>query len=110
MDRCWHFWWVRWRHSRFWLTVASSRDDYNWVGLLVFVGGFIMAWSWWSFSVPRWRVWAYERVSDIPRLKETAVAVGLTWPDGHRFERTELKSEALRVREESLDPARRKPQ
>jgi MFS family permease len=88
---------------------AVISRDYNWVGLVVFVGGFIIAWTWWSVSVPRWRVWAYERVSDIPRLKEMAVAVGLTWPDGHLFERTERKSEAVRAREELLDPHRRNP-
>src|SRR5918999_5774703 len=64
----------------------------NWVGLPVFVGGFVAAWLWWSLSVPKWRLWAYERVADIPKLKEWAVDVGLTWPDGHIFTRTEIKS------------------
>jgi hypothetical protein len=37
--------------------------------------GFIAAWTWWSFSVPRWRIWAYERVGDIAKLKNLAVAI-----------------------------------
>jgi hypothetical protein len=78
--------------------------DFNWVGLLVFVAGFVLAWLWWSLSVARWRVWAYERVDDIHALKEQAVAVGLTWPDGHVFERTEFKSKALAERQRELDP------
>ena len=66
----------------------------NWVGLPVFLCGFVFAWLWWSVSVPRWRLWAYSRVGDIAQLKAQAVAVGLTWPDGHPFGRTEIKSSA----------------
>lgn len=78
--------------------------DYNWVGLPVFIAGFVLAWLWWSFSVPRWRIWAYERVDDIRTLKEEAVAIGLTWPDGHSFGRTEIKSRAQAQREREFDP------
>jgi hypothetical protein len=48
-------------------------------------------------------------VDDIPKLKEQAVAVGLTWPDGHVFENTEIKTEEQRRRERELDPAKRPP-
>lgn len=78
--------------------------DYNWVGLPVFIIGFVLAWLWWSFSVARWRIWAFDRVRDIRALKREAVAVGLTWPDGHVFERTEIKSKALAERQRELDP------
>lgn len=77
--------------------------DYNWVGLLVFVAGFAVAWLWWSLSVARWRVWAYEKVTDLQALKEEAVAVGLTWPDGHIFEATEIKPQALAERQRRLE-------
>ena len=77
---------------------------YNWAGLAVFPAGFVLAWLWWSFSVPRWRLWAYERVEDVAALKEQAVLVGLTWPQGHAFGRTEFKSRAQLARERELDP------
>lgn len=73
----------------------------------VFVAGFIAAWLWWSVNVPKWRLWAYERVNDIPELKRRAVAIGLTWPDGHFFERTEIKSNAHAARERELEGRRR---
>jgi hypothetical protein len=73
-----------------------------WV-LAGFVVGFILAWLWWSLSVPRWRVWAYERVRDIAELKDAAVSAGLTWPDGHPFERTEIKSVKILERERQLE-------
>jgi len=67
----------------------------------VAVGGFCAAWLWWSLSVPKWRVWAYERVSDLAQLKLLAVQGGLTWPDGWIFEKTEIKSKRLRALEEA---------
>lgn len=77
---------------------------YNWVGLLVFLGGFVAAWLWWSVSVPKWRLWAYQRVNEIAALKERAVEVGLTWPDNHVFGRTEIKSRTHAMRERELEP------
>jgi hypothetical protein len=78
--------------------------------ILLFLGAFMsglpVAWAWWSISVPRWRVWAYERVEDIPLLKKRAVQVGLVWPDGHFFERTEFKSAAHAAKEKALERRR----
>ena len=70
--------------------------------------GFVLAWLWWSVSVPRWRLWAYERVADIPQLKQRAVEVGLTWRDGSLFSRTEIKSADMVARERALDVHERK--
>ena len=75
--------------------------------------GWLLAWVWWSLAVPKWRLWAYERVADIAELKARAVTAGLTWPDGNIFTRTEIKSRAhaqrereleLRAQKEQLDP------
>src|SRR5262245_11102898 len=77
--------------------------EYKWVGIFVFLVSFIAAWTWWSISVPRWRVWAYERASDVRLLKQRAFEIGLTWPDQHGFGRTEIKSAAVRRRERELD-------
>jgi hypothetical protein len=67
--------------------------------------GFVLAWLWWSLAVPRWRLWAYERVpvADIPQLKRHAVHVGLTWPDGSLFGRTEIKSAGMIGRERAFE-------
>lgn len=78
--------------------------QYNGFGILVFVGGFALAWTWWSLSVPRWRIWAYERVANRRALMAEAVSYGLTWPDGSWFAKTEIKSAELRRREAHLDP------
>ncbi len=72
-----------------------------WVAV-IFVLFFSLAWLWWSLSIPRWRLWAFERVTSIIELKHAAVLAGLTWPDGHFFERTEIKSAAIREKEKYL--------
>jgi hypothetical protein len=74
-----------------------------WLGVCVFVVGWLLAWLWWSLTVPKWRLWAYERVIEIVELKHSAVKAGLTWPDGHIFERTEIKSRAHRQLERKFE-------
>jgi hypothetical protein len=81
---------------------AISRAD-SWMGVVVLAVGVAAAWLWWSLSVPRWRVWSYERVPDIAVLKKRAIEVGLTWPDSHFFARTEINSTALARRERDLE-------
>ena len=86
------------------MTRAFGSDTYAFIAFCIaFLVGFVLAWLWWSYSVPRWRLWAYERVRDIPALKVRAVQVGLTWPDGHVFERTEFKSATTAKRQQELE-------
>ena len=55
------------------------------------LGGSLMAWVWWSFTVPRWRDWAVAKGVDRDRLQKYAVRTGLTWPKGSPFEKTEFR-------------------
>jgi hypothetical protein len=64
---------------------------------------FVAAWTWWSLVLPRWRLWAYERVPSTGALQKWALAVGLVWPRGSFLERTEIKSSALRERQQVLE-------
>lgn len=61
--------------------------------------GILVAWAWWSFRVPQWRIWALQHVEDIENLHKRAVQIGIEWPYGHIFERTEIKSQQLALRE-----------
>jgi len=71
--------------------------------IVLFCGCFVAAWLWWSVQVPKWRLWAYERVDDIPELKRRAIEAQLIWPDGSIFSRTEIKSVAHAARERELE-------
>lgn len=64
--------------------------------LAAFSGGLGAGWFAWAILVPRWRLWAYQRVDDIEALKREAVAAQIIWPEGHWLERTELASRHLR--------------
>ena len=64
---------------------------------------FVAAWAWWAFSVPHWRLWAYQRVDSTGAVQRLAVAAGLLWPRGSFFERTEIKSLAQRQRQQRFE-------
>jgi hypothetical protein len=53
--------------------------------------GFFLGWTWWSFTIARWRKWAINRGAPPARLQRWAVAVGLTWPKGWVLEKTEIR-------------------
>ncbi len=60
-----------------------------------FVISFILGWLVWSFAIPKWRIWAFEK-TDIKfhrKLKDEAIKAKLIWPDGHFFEKTEIRSQ-----------------
>jgi aminoglycoside 6'-N-acetyltransferase len=61
-----------------------------------FIIGLPLAWLYWSYMIPRWKLWAYARVDNPWALKVAAVKAGLIWPDGHMFEKTEICSKAMR--------------
>lgn len=58
------------------------------IGLLL---GVMVAWLWWSISVPRWREWAKRRGADEERTQFLGQRSGLVWPKGSIFEKTELQ-------------------
>ena len=53
-------------------------------------GGIVLAWVWWSFTVPRWRRWALRRGAPAERLQRLGVMTGLLWPKGWLPEKTEF--------------------
>jgi hypothetical protein len=64
--------------------------------ILVLMGaviGFISAWSWWSYKIVKWRIWAFDNIrkEEWVELKEKAIERGLIWKDGSLFERTEIR-------------------
>ena len=96
-----------------WTLAAPDDSALERTGFYLCGAGWLLAWVWWSFAVPKWRLWAYDRVIDITELKRSAISAGLTWPDGSIFARTEIKSKAhaqrereleLRAEQEQLDP------
>ena len=80
--------------------LSPDAPDLLWPPALV--GTVVAAWLWWSWSLPRWRVWALENVEDLDAFISAAVAEQLMWPPGHLLEKTEIRSDALRRRERAI--------
>lgn len=74
----------------------------------IFLLAFIGSWLAWSVQVPKWRLWAYERVDDIDELKVEAMAAQIIWSGSSIFSRTEIASEATRARIRQLEVQKRR--
>lgn len=94
-----------WAAAQLKLIPSVGPAAFRWF-LPVFLFAFAGGWLAWSIQVPKWRLWAYERVDDIGELKRLAVAAQLLWPDGHFFERTEIASRQVRERLRALEAAK----
>lgn len=83
------------------LLLAFSPETAIAIAAIAFLVSWPLAWLTWSLLVPRWRIWAYERVENLDELKACAVAVSLIWREGHFLERTEIRSpdQQRRIRE-----------
>ncbi len=57
-----------------------------------FVVAFGLAWLYWSISITRWRLWAFENVRNVNELKMRAIQEKLIWPEGGILEKTEIRS------------------
>ncbi|HYD88615.1 MAG TPA: hypothetical protein VEA80_14165 [Vitreimonas sp.] len=90
------------------LSPASPATAAPYVAALV--TPYVSAWLWWSLAIPRWRLWALERVEDWPRLRAAAIEAKLIWaettPLQRRFAATEIWTKAQRLRLEQLRAAR----
>jgi len=64
------------------------------VGILSFVLSFILAWTWWSFAISKWRLWAMKNTDkkDWVELNKKAIEGFLIWEEGHKFEKTEIRN------------------
>ncbi len=66
--------------------------------LVAAIIGVIMAWFIWSIVITKWKIWAFERIENIEELKRRAIDEKLIWPDGHIFERTEIRSKSDKLK------------
>jgi hypothetical protein len=64
----------------------------GWIVVVGFLVGFLLAWLFWSFSVTKWRIWAFENVRNVHELKRKAIQNNLIHKDGSWFEKTEIRN------------------
>ena len=76
------------------------------VCISIVLGPPLTAWIWWSFMIPKWRIWVLERTDDWPAVERSAISAGLIWDEttffGRLFARTEIWTAAQRRRATDL--------
>jgi hypothetical protein len=91
------------------LTANHYFDGMEWMVMLFFLAGFLLAYLYWSFTVVSWRIWAFTNVRNVHHLKKAAIRNKLIWKDGSFFGKTEIKSatqkdELKRLEKKFLEP------
>lgn len=65
-----------------------------------------IGWIWWSYKIVKWKIWAFSQVEPVNsyKLYENAIGVGLIWPTGSIFNKTEIWSEKDKENWKKLKP------
>ncbi len=66
----------------------------NYLGAVGILLAPVVGWTYWSFAITKWRIWAFRNVDDVHELKAKAISENLIWPDGSIFERTEIRTKS----------------
>lgn len=74
------------------LKLAESGFIPTWGIGVSFLLAIIFAWLIWSFTVTKWRIWAFQNVKNVHELKQRAIDEKLIWRDGSIFEKTEFRT------------------
>ena len=54
--------------------------------------GILTSWFYWSFTITKWRIWAYSNVRNVHELKTKALKCGLIFKEEGLLEKTEIRS------------------
>ena len=75
------------------------------VALTVFFA-IIVGWSWWSYRIVKWKCWAFSQIdsADSVKLYTRAIEVGLIWPKGSVFNKTEIWTNEDKRKWKSINP------
>ena len=88
---------------------AKNKFDIDKTGFIVALTVFlaiIIGWIWWSYRIVKWKCWAFSQIDTENGLEfyDRAIAVGLIWPKGSFFNKTEIWTKNDKRKWESLSP------
>ena len=65
-----------------------------------------VGWIWWSYQIVKWKCWAFSTVTekDAQVLFDRAIKVGLIWPNGSIFNKTEIWTQRDKEKWKKIDP------
>ena len=86
---------------------AEKVDFIVLVSLFVAIG---IGWIWWSYKIVKWKCWAFSQVgiTESRKLYQKALEVGLIWPVGSVFNKTEIWTAKDKRKWKDINPGIRK--
>ncbi len=66
----------------------------------------MVGWLWWSYKIVKWKYWAFSQVEieNSYNLYEKAIEIGLIWPTGSVFNKTEIWTKKDKENWEGISP------
>lgn len=70
----------------------NSVEDTDSHVLLVLLASFLLAWTWWSISIVKWKIWAFQDLDEKTafELYNKSIEGKLIWPRESIFNKTEI--------------------
>ena len=59
------------------------------LGVVLAIG---LSWLYWSITITKWRLWAFDNVRNVHELQQKAQQAQLLWSEGSLFERSEIRT------------------
>ncbi|MEH6407515.1 MAG: hypothetical protein V7767_09555 [Leeuwenhoekiella sp.] len=83
-----------------------NSNKVNFVVMIVVIISVCIGWIWWSYKVVKWKYWAFSQLNtdDSYKLYAKAVGVGLIWPTGSVFNRTEIWTKEDKNKWQNINP------
>lgn len=78
------------------LAIINTIPD--WAAIFGFLLSFLLPFPYWSYTITKWRLWAFDSVKNAYDLQKRAVEEKLIWPEGSFFEKTEIRNREERER------------
>ncbi|WP_417854761.1 hypothetical protein [Xanthomarina gelatinilytica] len=79
--------------TTYWITKYSLElDKADFITAIVTITSVMIGWIWWSYKIVKWKCWAFSQltVDESYELYLKAIGVGLIWPTGSVFNKTEI--------------------
>jgi hypothetical protein len=90
-----------------WIATNILKSDIvDFIVMIAVLISILIGWTWWSYKIVKWKYWAFSKLdlNDSYELYSKAIAVGLIWPTGSIFNKTEIWTKADRNRWSNINP------
>jgi len=87
-------------------TDILESDIVDFIVMITVMVSIFIGWTWWSYKIVKWKYWAFSQINlnDCYALHSKAIAVGLIWPTGSIFNKTEIWTKNDRDKWSKINP------